>query len=128
MTPYVMPARKWADDEPQEALRPVVLVSSRDGHPVPPVAAAVRLAKAADAAGWTARATYALADVPQGWNRCRKDYRLASVGVRFARAGVRGWACWYEVDDGGWKFAVAYLGRRKLGARELTKALFEVTP
>lgn len=122
-----MPARKWANDPAPEALVPVVIVSSRDGHPVPPVRGAVALVKAATAAGWAVSATYALADVPQGWGRCRAAYRLASVGVRLRRGDVRGWACWYSTDEGPWKFSVAYLGRRKLGARGLLAVLGEVT-
>ncbi len=122
---YVMPARKWGDEQAPEVPRAVVLVSSRDGAPVPHVAGAVRLAKALGAAGWTVRATYALAEVPDTTRRAA--HQLASVGVRFARMGERGWACWYEVDGGGWRFSAGYLGVRRMGLRELTKALFEVT-
>lgn len=126
MTAYVMPARKWGNEPEAETPRPVVLVSSRDGAPVPPVAGAVRLAKALGAVGWSVGATYALAEVPDTSRRAA--HQLASVGVRFTRAAERGWACWYEVDGGGWRFSCAYLGMQRMGLRELTKALFEVTP
>lgn len=124
--PYVMPPRKWGDEQAQEAPRPTVLVSSRDGVKPPPVRAAVRLAKAAAAAGWEVGVAYALAEVPEGWHRARRAYRLASVGVRLRRGDVRAWACWYAIDDGNWKFSAAYLGHRPVGARELTAALLEV--
>lgn len=126
MTAYVMPVRKWANEPEPPAPRPVVLVSSRDGVAVPPVAGAVRLAKALSAVGWAVGATYALADVPATSRRAA--HQVASVGVRFTRADERGWACWYQVDDGKWGFSCAYLGWQRMGLRELTKALFEVTP
>lgn len=128
MTAYVMPQRKWADDERTEAPQPTVLISSRDGVAVPGVRGAVQLVKALAAAGWEVGTAYALADVPMGWGRRRAPYQLASVGVRFSRDGRRGWACWYEVDGGGWRFSTGYLGMQKFGLRDLTKALFEVTP
>jgi hypothetical protein len=118
---YEVPERFRADSPEPPALRPTVLVSSRSGAPVPPVAGAVRLAKVLTAAGWDVRPTYALVDVPEGWDRGRlRAYRLASVGVQFMQAGQRGWACWYQVDSQGWRFSRVHLGKRRVGLRELT--------
>lgn len=128
MTAIAMPARTWGDEPKPEAPRPRVLVSSRDGAPVPWVAAAARLAGAAEAAGWSARQTYALAEVPA---TSRTDaYRLATVAVRLERRGQRAWAVWCSrTGDGGpWRFADAQLatvgiGVRCLGARALSFAV-----
>lgn len=128
MTAYAIPPRKWADDGTEVAPAPTVLVSSRDGVAVPGVRGAVSLVKALAAAGWEVGTAYALADVPHGWGRTRAPYQLASVGVRFALGDRRGWACWYEVDGKGWRYSTGYLGMQQMGLRELTKALFEVTP
>lgn len=125
MSTFVMPVRRWKNDPAPEQPQPVVLVSSREDAPVPRVAGAARLAAAAEAAGWTVRLTYALAEVPATSRRA--THRLASVAVRLARGPVRGWACWHQVDDGNWRFDTSCLGFRRLGARELTAALFEVT-
>ena len=126
-TPVTMPARRWADDEPAEATPPVVLVSSRDGHEVPRVAGAVKLAAVAEAAGWTARQTYALADVPerryQNGNVATAPFRVASVAVRLSRGAQRGYALWRSVDEGPWRFADALLGFVGYGLRDLTAAL-----
>jgi len=113
-----MPARVWGDEPKPEAPRPVVLVSSRDGFAVPRVAGAVRLAKAAEAAGWAARQTYAFALVPATSRRAA--HGLSSVAVRLARGAARGFAVWHRIDDGAWKFDCAVLGMRTLGAREFT--------
>lgn len=126
MTAYVTPARKWAGEAEAEAPRPTVLVSSRDGVKPPRVPGALRLAKVLDATGWAGGATYALAEVPDTSRKAA--HRLASVGVRFSRGGQRGWACWYQVDDGGWRFSCAYLGMQRMGLRELTATLLGVTP
>lgn len=124
MTAYVMPPRKWAGDEEPEAPRPVVLVSSRDDAPVPPVAGAVRLAKAAGAAGWTVRQTWAVAVMPA--TSQRSSFWLASVALRLTRGGAWAVAFWYQRDGLQWKFATAHLGNRLVGARELAAALREV--
>ncbi len=116
------PARKWADDD-DETLPcvPTVIVSSRDGEPVPRVGAVARLAKLAEANGWTVRVTYALAAVPDRWhkngNLARAAHMLASVALRLARGAVRGFAVWTNEDDEGWRFDVAYIGRERIGAR-----------
>lgn len=121
MTAVAMPARTWGKAEPAAPRLPTVLVSSRDGHEVPKVAAAVRLAKVAEAAGWTVRQTYALARVPA---TSRKDeHLLHSVAVRLARGGVRGWAVWHREGDGAWRFACAQMARQSLGAKQLPAVL-----
>jgi hypothetical protein len=128
MTTLTIPARRWGD-EPKPEVRPTVIVSSRDGAEVPHVTGAARLAKAAEAAGWAVRQTYAAAFVP-GTAR-RAVHLLASVAVRLARGGVcgaaRGFAIWHRVDDGPWKFDSAALidpsGVRALGAREFARAV-----
>jgi hypothetical protein len=104
-----------------------VVVSSRDGAPVPVVAGAVRLEKAATAAGWAARQTFALAELPQTHTAAGElrhaARRLASVAVRFVRGQVAGWAIWHSVDDGPWRFVGARIGFAALGLRALTAAL-----
>jgi hypothetical protein len=106
----------WAsdvDDVPEA--RPEILVSSHDGAPVPRVAGAVKLVAVAQAHGWTARATYALAAVPE---RARKAaHRLASVAVRLARGAARGWAVWHKIDEGAWLFVCAFIGIERCGWR-----------
>lgn len=116
-----MPARKWGKEAPAPAPRPTGLVSSRDNAPVPHVAGAARLAKAAEAAGWTVRLTYALADVPASARKAR--HLLHSVAVRLARGAQHGWAIWTREDEGRWGFAEAQLDWRVQGMRELTAAL-----
>jgi hypothetical protein len=106
---------------------PTILVSSRDNAPVPPVAGAARLEKAATAAGWAARQTYALVELPESrridGELRRESRRLASVAVRMHRGGVRAWAIWQSVDDGPWKFDSGQLGLDIVGLRALTGAL-----
>jgi hypothetical protein len=106
----------WAsdvDDAPEAA--PEILVSSRDGAPVPRIAGAVKLAAVAQAHGWSARQTYALAAVPE---RSRKAaHRLASVAVRLARGAARGWAVWHKIDEGSWLFVCAFIGIERCGWR-----------
>lgn len=119
---FEMPTRKWGDEPKPEAPRPIVLVSSRDDAPVPVVTGAVRLARAAQAAGWTARQTYALASVPATGRYPAR--RLASVAVRLGGPKGRGWAVWHRIDDGNWRFTEAHLIRaggplQQLGARAL---------
>lgn len=126
-TAFVMPARKWGKEQPAVAPAPTVAVSSRDGHPVPHVAGAARLAKAAEAAGWAARQQYALAEVPETSRKAA--HLLHSVAVRLHRGAVRGWAVWHrEGDDGSWRFAEAFLDWRRVGVRELTAALAVPAP
>ena len=107
--------------------QPKVIVSSRDDAPVPVVAGAVRLEKAAAAAGWTARQTFALAELPEvhtAAGELRHGLRrVATVAVRLARDGVCGYAIWSSVDDGPWRFMAGLLGLRLLGLRALTAAL-----
>lgn len=115
MTAVVMPARRWGDESAAEAPAPTVLVSSRDGAPVPAVPAVARLAAAAKLAGWAVRQTYALADVPAAGRRAA--HQFASVAVRIQRGDVAGFAVWGSTDGGAWKFEGAVLGMRRLGAR-----------
>lgn len=121
MTAVAMPTRRWGDEPKAEVPRPVVIVSSRDGFEVPHVAGVARLAKLAEAAGWTVRLTYAYAEVPATARRAA--HGLASVAVRLARGAVRGFAVWHRIGEGAWKFDCAVLGLRRLGARALTTAL-----
>jgi hypothetical protein len=114
----------WAsdvNDAPEAA--PEILVSSRDGAPVPRIAGAVKLAAVAQAHGWTVRQTYALAAVPE---RPRKAahrlasvaaHRLASVAVRLARGAARGWAVWHRINEGSWLFVCAFIGIERCGWR-----------
>lgn len=123
--PIAMPTRRWGDEPKPAAPAPIVLVSSRDNAPVPRVTGAVRLVRAAEDSGWTARQTYALADVPAGWSGRRYPYRLASVAVLLSGPKGRGWAVWYRIDEQPWRFGEAWLRRagefipRQLGARAL---------
>lgn len=123
-----IPQRRWGDEPREPAPALVVLTSSRDRAAVPAVVGAVRLERAAQAAGWTTRQQYALADVPAGWPSSRsKARRLATVAVVLARRGVRGYVCWESVDGGAWRFASAVLAGRKLGLREALALLAEVS-
>lgn len=119
-------ARRWEPVEQVDA-RPTVLVSSRDDAPVPHVAGAAGLAKRAEAAGWTARLTYALAEVPDSFyangNLKKAAHRLASVAVRLARGVERGWAVWHQIDGGTWRFGGAFVGLRPYGLRALPDRL-----
>lgn len=122
--PIAMPARRWGDEPKPAAPAPTVLVSSRDGAPVPVVTGAVRLARAAEAGGWTVRQTYALADVPATGRAAAR--RLASVAVRLGGPKGRGWAVWHRIDEQPWRFTEAHLIRtggsvEQLGARALMK-------
>lgn len=115
-----MPARRWHDDPKPEVPQPTVLVSSRDGAEVPHVAGAARLAEAAEAAGWTVRQTYALADVPATSRRAA--HRLASVVVRLhcQRDGRAGWATWHRPDDRDkWRSVGGVLGMQALSVTAL---------
>lgn len=123
MTAVTMPARRWGDEAKPATPQPTVVVSSRDGFDVPHVAGAARLAKAAEAAGWTVRQTYAFAECPAGWTRGREAYRFASVAVRLRRGSVAGFAIWGSTDGGSWKFEGALLETRCLGLRAFTAAV-----
>lgn len=123
---YVMPTRKWAGDEPKvEAPRPFGLISSRDGIVWPHVSGAARLAKAARAAGWRVRETYAFVRLP---SPTPTELRwLASMAVRLQRGEASAWGMWRQADYAEWKYAEGFIGFRKAGARELTKMLFEAS-
>ena len=122
-----MPTRTWGDEQPPEPAKPVILVSSRDGAPVPRVGAIERLVKVAEAAGWLTVPTYALAAVPDRYylngNLAKSAHALASIAVWFARDGQRGWAVWHNEDDQGWQFRCAYVGSTRHGARSFAAAL-----
>jgi hypothetical protein len=125
MTEYVMPARTWRDEAAPVA-PPVVLVSSRDGAPVPKVGRSCNaLVAAAEAGGWVVRQTFALAFVPERWylngNLAMAAHNLASVAVRLARGAVRAFAVWTRVDDEGWTLDCTYLRGRKVGYRDLVR-------
>jgi len=134
--PYRMPARDWGDAEPEPIELPTVLVSSRDGAPVPPVPAAARLEAAAVAAGWRVRQTYALASIPErrylNGNVAKAAHMLATVAVRMwrrlpaqvGRAPAEfGFAIWHNEDDHGWRFSHAFVNGDMLGARSIAEAL-----
>lgn len=124
MSAVTFPQRTWASDPKPEALRVRVLISSRDGAPVPPVPAAVRMERAAKAAGWQTVQAYALAEVPPASRR--PAHRLESVSLRLMRGGqLAGWVVWYRASDrpSCWRFEGAQLHMRRLGARELLAAV-----
>ena len=100
------------------AVKPIILVSSRDNAPVPHVSNAAKLAKVAREHGWTVEMTYACAAWP---DRPRKAaHRLASVAVRLSRGVQRGYAVWTREDlRGSWRFDSASLGGRLLNYREI---------
>lgn len=141
-TDIVMPARKWGNDEEVADAAPVVLISSRDGEPVPVVVGAPsRLAKAAEAGGWTVQQTYALASVPlqyfKNGNVKRHSHLLASIAVRFQRAPAeRGWAVWTlavdttgDIGPRGWRFASpAMLGAERHSAKSIQERLAVAAP
>jgi len=127
MAEITVPGRRWGDEDTAPAEPPTVIVSSRDGEPVPRVGAALRLAKTAEANGWTVRLTYALASVPERFylngRLAKAAHMLASVALRLARGAERGFAVWTNADDGGWRFDCAYIGPHRLGARDLPARL-----
>lgn len=131
-TATVIPPRVW-HREPTEETRPVVLVSSRDDAPVPRVAGAVKLVKAAETNSWMALQTYALADMPevrwQNGNVRKAAHRLASVAVRLVRDVKFGYAVWYSEDDGPWRFGAAFVASAGeytgYAYRDLCKAVAE---
>lgn len=128
MTDVVMPARVWGDEETAPAAPPVVLVSSRDGAPVPIVGRSVNsLVAAAEAAGWVVRQTFALAHVPDRWylngRLAMAAHNLASVAVRLARGAARACAIWHRIDDEGWTADAAWLNGRSVGYRELVRGV-----
>lgn len=110
---------------------PTVLVSSRDGAPVPDVKGARSLQRSAEAAGWTVLQTYALAEVSAAYYATRPGvvkrpaYQLATVAVRLARGEERGYAVWASEDGGAWGFLTACLGlwTAPIGLREMIKRL-----
>lgn len=122
---------------------PEILVSSRDRAAVPPVRGADIALSAASAAGWTVTQAYSKARVPAVFYADRRpakpEHELETVSVRFVRSDRgAGWATWvreapqwtrrkgqdaHERDVEAWSFDVAYLGPRRLGARELLDVL-----
>lgn len=134
----------WGQEDPnaigvhrgQLGSGPEVLVSSRDGAPVPHVAGAASLARTAERAGWTVRLTYACARVPAvlyvGTARAGlvryPEHLLHTVAVRLARGRETAAALWAHEDDGPWRFtSAAYRNPvefgfpRLVGVRELTE-------
>lgn len=103
---------------------PKIIISSRDGHPVPAVRPAERLAERARAAGWRVRLTYACAEVPDhhyaNGNLARAAHRLETVAVRFPG---RGRAVWESTNAGPWRFRHAWLGLDELGLRQITERI-----
>jgi len=81
--------------------------------------------------GWSARTTYALADVhavayadpTRGGAVKWPAHRLATVAVRLAHGPHRAYAVWESRDDGPWAFASAGLDWRVIGLRALTKRI-----
>lgn len=116
-----IPARKWADDELAPEPTPTVLVSSRDGVTPPAARGVGQLVAAAEAAGWTARVTYALAEIPDhhylNGKLKKAAHRLASVVVRLHRGGARVWAAWHNAAETGWRFVCAFAGTERLTLR-----------
>lgn len=111
-----------------------VLVSSRDQAPCPTIPSARRLAQTAEASGWRARQTYALAQLPPRHRASGEEVRparpLATVAVRLRRgAAAYGWALWESEAGGPWRFHHAYLMRaggttmQRLGYRALLERI-----
>jgi hypothetical protein len=140
MTEIVIPPRDWGDDEPEPAVVPVVIVSSRDGRGDPGAglvdnrrAAWRGLAVRAAKAGWAVRVTYALAHVPDthwGHGGLRKAaHYVHSVALRLARGAERALAIWRRetvderVPPDEWKNDCAAVGWRFMGVREWTLAI-----
>lgn len=123
--PTRMPARKWGDEPAEVAVPPIILVSSRDNAAVPYVPGPARLARAAEANGWAARQTYALAQVPErrflNGNVARAAHTHESIAVRLRRAptGESGWAVWVSEDGHKWTFDGAMIGRQRCLLRAL---------
>lgn len=115
---------------------PTVLMSSRDGHLVPAVANAARLAVHAERLGWTVRVTYALAQVPDHYhangNLAKAGHRLATVAVRLRRGPSAGFAAWQKEGDGRWGFTAGVLDCKPYGFKallaELDRREIEATP
>lgn len=116
---YVMPKRKWRDDEPAPPVVPYVIVSSRDGRGDPPEVAARSAAwrsvkRNAEKLGWTVTVTYALAWLGDRYflngNLAKAAHHVHSVALRLVRDGVRGVGVWFvesaapEVPAAGWAF------------------------
>lgn len=93
----------------------VIVISSRDGAPVPDVASARRLAAAAQAAGWNAKQAYALAVVG--------GIEIQSVSVRLDRGDEWARAVWLNKSRAGWRFEGAFVGLVRHGYRELIGGL-----
>lgn len=109
-------SRMWTVEEKPAAPEPVILVSSRDGAEVPFVRSVVKLVKVAESHGWTARQTYALAEMTGK----RGAYQLGSVVVRLARDGLPlGFAIWHQRDNDGWRFGSAQIRLARHTFREL---------
>jgi hypothetical protein len=105
---WVMPKRKWKDDEPAPAPIPYVLVSSRDGRGDPPEAgnrsAAWRsITRGAEKLGWAVTVTYALAWIADRYflngNLAKAAHHVHSVALRVARGTARGVAVWCVESD-----------------------------
>lgn len=126
-----IPPRDWGDDDDVPKVKPLVLVSSRDGQGDPGDVVSNRsaawrgLSKRAGKAGWTVSVTYALAwkaEVVHSTGRVKKGaHHVHTVALRLIRDGVRAWAIWRAesimpgVPGSGWSFSVAALGRNVTG-------------
>jgi hypothetical protein len=120
MTAITMPARKWGDEPKPGPVAPVIIVSSRDGVPVPRVPAALRLVSLAETLGWRAVQTFAHARMA--------DRDVHTVAVRMVRNRRRAVAVWHSStgEPGtGWRFQLGIIGARSVGLRELTERLQE---
>lgn len=126
--------RRWGPAATVTPPIPLVLVSSRDGHPVPHVAGAARLARLAEAHGWVVEQTYALALVPErrydNGNVAKAAHRRASVVVRLRRGTARGYGMWDHEGGGegpGWRYSAGLVfapGRvARLGAKAILDAV-----
>lgn len=113
---------------------PTVLIGSSEQHPVPPIRGALKLTGLAEANGWTARPTYALAEMPDEFylngNLARPAHRLATVVVRLRRSPSRGWASWHSEDDSTFRFVNAFVDLERFGwglAAKLPSILERIT-
>ncbi len=118
--------RRWHDSRTERvpAPDPIVLVPARspaDSEVPASARALINVVRGQD--GWSARATYALAELPahtrvlaSGQERATEADLVASLVVRLrAPDGMRGYAAWING-----KFDTAWLGCERLGARALT--------
>lgn len=129
------PERDWGDEAPAPEVVPYVLVSSNDGHGDPAVVGARNagwraVRRAAEAAGWTVRTTYALAWIADRYylngKIAKAAHHVHSIALRMARDGQRAVAVWRretvmpDVPVNEWSFDFGMV-RGQLGSLKSTQ-------